>query len=157
MPKLSFKALITLFDSLIKPILLYGAPIWTPNISINKSLLNALETDNDNSANFLKSISRSVQEKVHLSYLKWALGVHRKASNIGVWGESGRYPLIYQSIRLTLNYFKRILGGGCHEEFWSIPLKKANSSCSKIIFEEFEMNSSYSSIKISRKCVNIIY
>ena len=57
---------------------------------------------------FLKSISRSVQEKVHLSYLKWALGVHRKASNVGVWGESGRYPLIYQSIRLTLNYFKRI-------------------------------------------------
>ena len=44
-----------------------------------------------------------------LSYLKWALGVHRKASNIGVWGESGRNPLIYQSIRLTLNYFQRIL------------------------------------------------
>ena len=34
--------------------------------------------------------------------------MHRKASNVGVWGESGRYPLIYQAIRLTLNYFKRL-------------------------------------------------
>ena len=36
-------------------------------------------------------------EKSYLfeSQLKWALlGVHRKASNIGTWDESGRYPLI---------------------------------------------------------------
>ena len=26
-----------------------------------------------------------------------------------MWGETGRYPLIYQSIRLTLNYYKRLL------------------------------------------------
>ena len=45
-------------------------------------------------------------EKVHLSFLKWSLGVHRKASNIGTWGESGRYPLLYQSIKLTLKYFQ---------------------------------------------------
>ena len=32
----------------------------------------------------------------------------KKASTIGCWGETGRYPLIYQSIKLTLNYFKRI-------------------------------------------------
>ena len=48
-------------------------------------------------------------EKVHLSFLKWSLGVeHRKASNIGTWGESGRYPLLYQSIKLTLKYYQRI-------------------------------------------------
>ena len=50
----------------------------------------------------------SIQEKGHLSFLKWALGVHRKASNIGVWGESGRIPLFYESIRLSMNYLKRI-------------------------------------------------
>ena len=38
----------------------------------------------------------------------YSLGVHRKASNIGIWGESGRYPLLYQSIKLTLKYFQRI-------------------------------------------------
>ena len=36
------------------------------------------------------------------------MGVHRKSSNIGLWGETGRYPLIYQSIKLTLNYYNRI-------------------------------------------------
>ena len=34
---LSFKALTTLFDSLIKPIFLYGASIWIPNCSIIQS------------------------------------------------------------------------------------------------------------------------
>ena len=43
--KLSFKALTMLFDSLIKPIILYGAPIWTPNSSLNKSLIKSLESD----------------------------------------------------------------------------------------------------------------
>ena len=28
--------------------------------------------------------------------------------NVGVWGETGRYPLIYQSLRLTLNFYKRL-------------------------------------------------
>ena len=97
-----------LFDSLIKPIVLYGAPIWTPSSSINKSISKCIHKDKASSDKLFKAISRSVQEKVHLSYLKWALGVHRKASNVGVWGDSGRAPLIYQSIRLTLNYFKRV-------------------------------------------------
>ncbi len=92
--KLSFKAITMLFDSLIKPILLYGAPIWTPNSTLNRSISKILESDHNNSSKLLKAISRSVQEKVHLSYLKWGLGVHRKASNVGVCGECGRYPLI---------------------------------------------------------------
>ena len=49
--KLSFKALLTLFDSLIKPILLYGAPIWTPTCTINKSLC---KTTKATSTNLLK-------------------------------------------------------------------------------------------------------
>ena len=106
--KVSFKALTTLFDSLIKPVVLYGAPIWTPTSAINKSIIKCCNTPLTNVENFVSKINRTVSEKVHLSFLKWALGVHRKASNVGVWGESGRYPLIYQSIRLTLNYYKRL-------------------------------------------------
>ena len=37
-----------------------------------------------------------------------ALGLHKKASNVAVWGDTGRYPLIYECIKLTLNYFKRV-------------------------------------------------
>ena len=106
--KLSFKALTTLFDSLIKPIILYGAPIWTPNSSINKSITKYCHSTPHNIQNFISKIKRTPSEKVQLSFLKWALGVHFKASNIGVWGESGRFPIIYQSIRLTLNYYKRL-------------------------------------------------
>ena len=79
--KLSFKAPTMLFDALIKPIVLCGAPIWTPNSSVNKSLSKLFQSSSLASNKLLKAlISRSVQEKVHLSYLKWALGVHRKAS-----------------------------------------------------------------------------
>ena len=121
--KLSFKALLTLFDSLIKPILLYGAPIWTPTCTINKSLCKTTKATN----NLLKKISASPQERVHISYLKWALGVHRKASNVGVWGETGRIPLIYQSIRLTLNYFKRLNTKSKSNSFVAAALKEQKS------------------------------
>ena len=104
--KLSFKALITLFDSLIKPIILYGAPLWTPTSSISKSIIKSISSQNIK--NVLSKISNSTSEKPHLSFLKWALGVHRKSSNVGIWGESGRFPLIYQSFQLTLNYYKRL-------------------------------------------------
>ena len=102
--KLSFNALTTLFDSLIKPIVLYGAPVWAPESSVWASITKNFHTDNQ----ALKTIGNSIQEKVHLSFLKWALGVHKKASNIGVWGESGRVPLVFQSVRLSLNYVKRL-------------------------------------------------
>ena len=122
--KLSFKALLTLFDSLIKPILLYGAPIWTPTSTINKSLCKTINSTAATATNLLKKISASLQERVHISYLKWALGVHRKASNVGVWGETGRIPLIYQSIRLTLNYFKRLNTKSKSNSFVAAALKE---------------------------------
>ena len=122
--KLSFKALLTLFDSLIKPILLYGAPIWTPTSTINKSLCKTINSTEATATNLLKKISASLQERVHISYLKWALGVHRKASNVGVWGETGRIPLIYQSIRLTLNYFKRLNTKSKSNSFVAAALKE---------------------------------
>ena len=55
-----------------------------------------------------KKLSLINSEKVHLHFLKWALGVNKRASNIGSWGETGRYPLIFESINLTLKYIKRV-------------------------------------------------
>ncbi|KAL5254064.1 hypothetical protein ACHWQZ_G013727 [Mnemiopsis leidyi] len=116
--KLSFRSLTTLFDSLIKPIVLYGAPIYTPNMSIIKTICKNLRTSDKTTVqhsnqppegqDLIKKLSLTNCEKVHLHFLKWALGVHRRASNAGVWGESGRYPLIYESINLTLNYIRRL-------------------------------------------------
>ena len=87
--------------------MLYGAPIWTPSTSVIKVLTNAA-TPPQVIQNIIPKISRTVAEKVHLTFLKWLLGVHRKSSNIGTWGEIGRYPLIYQAIKLTLKYYYRL-------------------------------------------------
>ena len=109
--KISFRAQTTLFDSLIKPIAFYGAPIWLPTSSIIKNISSLIinnRLENSPTFKFTNRVSQMPCEKVHLSFLKWSLGVHRKASNIGTWGESGRYPLLYQSIKLTLKYFQRI-------------------------------------------------
>ena len=88
--------------------MLYGAPIWTPTLPIIKSLSNALTSKPNQLKGIITKINRVSFESVHQFFLKWALGTHKKSSNIGTLGESGRYPLIYQSIKLSLNYYQRI-------------------------------------------------
>ena len=85
--------------------------LWLPTSSIIKNISSLIinnRLENSPTFKFTNRVSQMPCEKVHLSFLKWSLGVHRKASNIGTWGESGRYPLLYQSIKLTLKYFQRI-------------------------------------------------
>ena len=53
-------------------------------------------------------IAQDHYEKFHLKFIKWALSVHSKASNIGCWGETGRHPLFYEASKLALDYFERI-------------------------------------------------
>ena len=64
--------------------------MFTPTSPIVRTIVNSIRTNKPFLQNFLPNVSRSPFEKVHLSFLKWALGVHRKASNVGVWGETGR-------------------------------------------------------------------
>ena len=107
--KLSFRALTTLFDSLIKPIILYGAPIYTPDMNILKHMVKFLNNPSTMShTDFLRKLSQLDCEKVHLHFLKWSLGINKRASNTGAWGETGRYPLIYECINLTNKYLKRV-------------------------------------------------
>ena len=102
---LSFRSLTTLFDSLIKPIALHGAPLWTPNMSIIKHIGKCGSSiPNCDNSSLISKFSLLNCEKVHLHFLKWALGVNKKTSNVGVWGESGRYPLVFECINITLKY-----------------------------------------------------
>ena len=113
---LSFKSCCTLFDALVKPIMLYAVQIWFPLLSICKTTLgktadiNWLDTEDsyEYNVNLCKKFAVEPYEKLHLKFLKWALGVHPKASNIGSWGESGRYPLTFECLKLTTNYFNRL-------------------------------------------------
>lgn len=98
---ISFHALIKLFDSLVKPILLYSCQVITPHLLTTRKLL----LDDTNNEKYFKTISSDIYEQFHIKFLKWCLGVHRKSSNIGVWGKSGRYPLIFQSSEIICRLF----------------------------------------------------
>ena len=101
---MSIDALIKLFDSLIKPVLLYGCQILTPYTQTAKDIA----TNSLTNENYFKIIRKDTYESFHLRFLKWCLGSHRYSSNIGTWGETGRYPLIINSIKLAIDYFKRV-------------------------------------------------
>ena len=52
---ISFRALTTLFDSLIKPIILYGAPIWTAGMPIIRTLAKLFHSEQITSSTLKKT------------------------------------------------------------------------------------------------------
>ena len=95
--------MLFLFDSLIKPILLYSCQVLLPHTPVFAKFSHSdLEP-----VNYLQIISRDIHEIFHLRFLKWILGVHRKTSNVGTYGELGRLPLILDALKLTCDYFDR--------------------------------------------------
>lgn len=117
---ISFKAMIKLFDTLIKPILSYGAAIWTPYLNVSKTIIDFADKTGDEELNqtsanahkihatLHRKFSSQVSEKIHLKYIKWILGVHKYASNTACWNEVGRPPLLGGFMKQTLVYLDRI-------------------------------------------------
>ncbi len=101
---ISPKSLLYLFDSLIKPFLLYGSQILLPHTPIFAKI-NQL--DGTSNTNYFKMICQDKHELFVVKYLKWVLGVHRKASNVGVYGETGKLPLYLDGIKLSCDYYDR--------------------------------------------------
>ena len=102
---LSVAALFKLFDALILPILSYGCQTLLPESHFISQITKPSALNNWQQS-WLSSISKDNFEKVHLLYIKWVLGVHKKASNIGCWGETGRIPL---GSTLTKQFYKYAL------------------------------------------------
>jgi hypothetical protein len=87
-----------IWDHTIKPILLYGCEIWGifpigPRQS-NKSLIE-----------ILKNLPA---DNLDIKSCKFILGVHKKASNIAVRGELGRYPLYIDTLLHIVTFWKRL-------------------------------------------------
>ena len=107
-----------LFDHLVKPILLYGCEIWSPIDLKYKSTINKQPMTNKTLfINQLRDkypfITKHMDkidpiEKLHLKFLKSILGVHSKATNLAVYGELGRYPLLIDSITRCMKYIQYI-------------------------------------------------
>ena len=98
---LSYQALTTLFDSLIKPILLYNCQIIAPHTTFASFIssisqipnpvcvldgphINTLNQPINNKAllphhtRYINHLKNDTYEKFHTKYLKWVLGVHKK-------------------------------------------------------------------------------
>lgn len=105
-------SLMKLFDHLISPILTYGCQIWMPTTEAAKG---RLRTDPNDHKGYFKRITADSFERVHLSFLKWSLGVHRKTTNTAVYGDTGRAPLAIATHQQCTKYYIRALSKSLDE------------------------------------------
>ena len=83
-----------LFDTQVKPIMLYACETWTESLKYEKNIINMLQKNN--------------LEKFHISVLKRLLGVHRKTTNISLLLETGRHPITLSAQIQAIKYFLRL-------------------------------------------------
>ena len=94
--KLAVKKALQLFDSLIRPILLYAVEFWLPFIVSKKGL---------SSSHSLMKFWESFQpELLNQKVCRMLLSVHKKSSRLAVLGELGRYPIMLPALKLCLKY-----------------------------------------------------
>ena len=89
--RLPIKMALKLFDSLVKPILLYASETWEPFL------------DND-----YEKWEHNEIEKVHVQFLKQLIGVNRSATNLLVRGETNRHSLQQEVLKRHIKYVKYV-------------------------------------------------
>jgi hypothetical protein len=94
------KVLVKLFSSMVIPVLLYGCEIWGPFLLGKITSFETFKTK-------IFKITNQI-EKLHLKLCKIILGVHSKSTNLAVYGEIGRTPLIVQIATFIAKFWCRI-------------------------------------------------
>ena len=84
---------LQIFDTQVRPILLYACEAWAESLKENETILQNLQ--------------KNSIEKFHMSVLKQLLGVHKKTSNIAVLLDTGRHPLSLTAKLQAIKYFLR--------------------------------------------------
>ena len=90
----NIKTYLTLFDSQIKPILLYACEAWADSIK--------------GSIDDVSILTKNKLETFQTSIYKQLLGVSRKTTNIAVLLELGRYPISTYMHYQAIKYFSRL-------------------------------------------------
>ena len=85
---------LKLFDSLVKPILLYSCEAWADSVKTDDNITNLLQ--------------RNKLEKFQITIYKQLLAVSRKTTNISILLELGRYPITLYMKYQTIKYFLRL-------------------------------------------------
>ena len=106
---LSPSSLFKLFDALIVPILTYCSQVLFPETKFSELITKTCNPNNNESWKqlWLSKIAKDPHELLHLSYIKWVLGVHKKSTNLACWTEAGRLPLGIKMANLFYNYCLR--------------------------------------------------
>ena len=102
--------LFRLFDALICPVASYGCQVWLPTTHAFNEILTSLNSSAslDKIHHALPKVASDSLERLHLSFLKWTLGVNKYASNAAVWGDTGRYPLVITLAKQVFTYKQRL-------------------------------------------------
>ena len=87
--KMPIKLLLKIFDTMIVPILLYGAEVWIPSGKFTP-----------------EKWDKTTIEKQHTSLLEQILGLNRSIQNNWVRAEFGRLPLLVNTHARVWNYIK---------------------------------------------------
>ena len=125
--KMPVKLLLKLYDTMILPILLYGAEIWVPSGKYT-----------------FESWDKSPTEKEHLSLLKQILGVNRSVQNNMVRAEFGRLPLIYNAHVRAWQYIRYLR-------------KKTQDTCVKMAYDtDCNLDAKFSTLKELEASVKIV-
>ncbi len=82
---------LKIYDSLIRPITLYGSDVWGPFVNKITGILN---TNND-----FRLLDKLPFEKIDIKFCKYILKTHKKSVNAAVRGELGRYPILGHIIK----------------------------------------------------------
>ena len=96
-PRLGLK----LFDQTIKPILCYASEIWTA-CDLSKRKVRT----GDGLVKYLDNIAI---ERVHVQFCKFILGVNRRAVNLAVKGELGRFPVAFSCVIQAFKYWYHLM------------------------------------------------
>ena len=88
---------LRLFDSSVKPILLYCSELWSLDILVKEN------------ANFEDKYFSFPPVKVQIKFIKHLLGVNRGAVNLAVFSELGVIPISIDAIKLSVGFWNHLV------------------------------------------------
>ena len=109
------------FDSMVRPILLYGSDIWGIKHTLSKRNI-------DHNFGLEKYLLKGYKiEDLNMLSCRQLLGIHKRSSKIAIYGETGRFPLYIETIVNTLKYYNRL------SSTKGSPLLKEALECNKML------------------------
>ena len=93
---------LSIFDSLVTPVALYGCEFWLPLILEKKCFKTK--------SNLLDYWQKFNCEKLNQKCARIVLSVNKKTTRLAVLGELGRYPLLIKALAQCINYKMSLLG-----------------------------------------------